>query len=703
MAPYRKQIHRIESALSFKWVVQWITVVLLSFTALVVALGAPYLFGHQIVAGEIAQHDYVARKKTIVDDVAKTRQAQEQALANMVPVFQKDEATVRAIVQDLNGKIEQVGRTLKGTDKSGSNKSSATTTTITAEERAVAGTLSAREYPQWQQDVRKATQHYLSVVQIFPGTSTDNLRDNIFQFLPESEPAALRSKTAELIATTLRPDMVIDPKSTHARAEETLRNTQSITKEIENGTRVIRSGDTLSSEDVTMLKQMGIVHTQDIGSLLGIATALLTAFCLFGLFLYTYEAEFFFSPSAIALMATVCVVTSGIASAVGREYPQFVPLPATALVLSVIFGRRTAVLLALLVILFLRVSDLVDGAHLVALASASGIALGMNINKRKELMLTGILIGIVQAAAYFFAVMFGGMPASALGVGRELAENFLGGLSSSIVAIGSLPFLEILFGILTPFRVAELTEPDQPLLRQLEENAPGTYQHSLAVANLAEAGAKAIGADVNLVRAGAMYHDIGKMVTPRFFIENQLGDKNPHDEISPEESRAKVLAHVTNGLDLARKYGLPKQVQDFIPEHQGTTIMAYFYHKACVRDGTDNVAELDYRYPGPKPQTKETCIVMLADVSEAVTHSMKDPTQEEVETVMGNVFKARWDDGQFNESDLTPTELEKVKQAFVRVWRTLHHERLKYPSTTTGKMPVPPPREPSPSSTQPGS
>ena len=192
------------------------------------------------------------------------------------------------------------------------------------------------------------------------------------------------------------------------------------------------------------------------------------------------------------------------------------------------------------------------------------------------------------------------------------------------------------------------------------------------------------------MHTGAMYHDIGKMVTPRYFIENQLGDKNPHDFIPPEESRAKVLAHVTNGIALAQKYGLPKAIQAFIPEHQGTTIMAYFYHKACVRDGSDNVNQSDYRYPGPKPQTRESAIVMLADVSEAVTHSMKEPTMDEVESVMSNVFKARWDDGQFNECDLTSEELEKVKKGFVRVWRTLHHDRLKYPATTTGKMPVVP-------------
>ncbi|HNG22218.1 MAG TPA: HDIG domain-containing protein, partial [Candidatus Obscuribacter sp.] len=272
----------------------------------------------------------------------------------------------------------------------------------------------------------------------------------------------------------------------------------------------------------------------------------------------------------------------------------------------------------------------------------------------------------------------------------RLLLDFAGGIISSIVAVGSLPFLEKLYGLITPFRLAELTDANQPLLRRLEENAPGTYQHSLAVANMAEAGAKAIYADANMVRAGALYHDIGKMVRPKYFIENQLGATNPHDSMSPEDSRARVLAHVTDGIALAQKYALPKAIQDFIPMHQGTTLMAYFYHKACTRDGADKVDANFYRYPGPKPNTKETAIVMLADVSEAVTHSMRDPSQEEVEQALEKVFLNRWEDGQFSESGLSLEELHKVKAGFARVWRTLHHERLKYPATTTGKMPIAP-------------
>jgi cyclic-di-AMP phosphodiesterase PgpH len=681
MAPYQRHIKI--SGSTFRWASAWLGVVLLSFGALIIALGAPYLFGHKIQAGDIAEQDYVAHEKTFVVDEEKTDLLKEDLRRHMLPVFKKDDSEKGVILQKLKNQLDKIEQSKEGT---------ASSSDIPPDVQAVADQVPAKDLPAWRKDVESSANRLLSVVHFYPGANHYEWRQTVFEFLPDKFAPGLRTATADMIANVLEPNMVLDDAATVDKLNRTLKGMKKITKEIKTGTLIVARGDALTDEDVSILKQMGVERTRDVQSILGVALALVAAFGLFGVFLHTYEPEHFYSPASIGLMATVCVVTSAIAAAVGHQYGQFIPLPATALVLSVIFGRRVAIVLALLVLIFIKVSELVDNSQVIALGAASAMVFGVSVKKRQDLMLSGLLVGMMQALAYFMAMMLEGMSGSALAIGQRLALQFLGGLSSCIVAIGSLPFLEMMFGIVTPFRISELTEPDQPLLRQLEENAPGTYQHSLAVANLAEAGAKAIGADVNLVRAGAIYHDIGKMVTPRFFIENQLGDKNPHDEISPEDSRAKVLAHVTNGLKLARQYGLPKAVQDFIPEHQGTTIMAYFYHKACLRDGAENVDEKDYRYPGPKPQTKETAIVMLADVSEAVTHSLKEPTQEEVETAIGNVFKARWDDGQFDESTMSEEEFEKVKKAFVRVWRTLHHERLKYPSTTTGKMPVPPPR-----------
>lgn len=670
----------------------WASVVVVSYVAVIFSLSATHFFGHTLKPGSIAPADLTASQKVEVVDEIKTREARHQIRQRTLPVFSHSASRDDEMLAKLRHEVDLLKQemTQPGSVKFTDEHEAGSITTLSK-------TLKPTEVEAWSRDLENATKRFLGSATIYPGSHHERLAKNFCEFLPDNWNPSVRNASAQLVVrTVLDSNIVIDQEATQAKVDKALAEAKPVTKEIGGGTVIVQRGQTITEDQYELLKKLGLTRVQDWSTIAGIAASLLAAFGLFGVYLHTFEHKWFYSPAAIGLMATVCVVTCGIATFAGQQYPQFIPLPAAALVLSVIFGRRLALILTTLLIIFLSLSDLIEGPHLAALTAASAMALSNKIMKRKDLMVAGFLIGLVQAIGYFTAVILGHMPDTPINFGMELALQVLGGLSSAIVAMGSLPFLESLFGMLTPFRIAELTAADHPLLRQLEENAPGTYQHSLAVANLAEAGARSIGANVNLVRAGAIYHDIGKMVTPRFFIENQLGDKNPHDFIPPEESRARVLAHVTNGIELAQKYGLPEQVQAFIPEHQGTTIMAYFYHKACMRDGKDKVNEMDYRYPGPKPSSKESAIVMLADVSEAVTHSMKDPSQEEVEQAMANVFKARWDDGQFTESTLTHDELDKVRKAFVRVWRTLHHDRLKYPSTTTGRMPVPPPAPPPP-------
>jgi putative nucleotidyltransferase with HDIG domain len=691
MASHTKT-HFKETSFTMGDMLIWASVVVISYVAVIFSLSATHFFGHTLKPGSIAPFDLTASQKVQVVDEAKTREASQQIRQRTLPVFTHSSARDDEMLEKLRQRVQIVKQEMAhpGSVKALESQEEDSIKTL-------AQSLRPADTDAWARDLEHAARRFLSSATIYPGSHHERLAKNFSEFLPDTWGASVKAASSQLVVrNVLDSNIVIDEQATQAKIDKALAEAKPVTKEIEGGTVIVRRGQPITDDQYELLKKLGLTRVQDWSTIVGIAVSLLAAFGLFAVYLHTFEHKWFYSPSAIGLMATVCVVTCGITTFAGQQYPQFIPLPAAALVLSVIFGRRLSLILTILLIIFLSLSDLIEGPHLAALTAASAMALSNKINKRKDLMVAGFLIGLVQAIGYFTAVILGHMPDTPTNFGMELTLQVLGGLSSAIVAMGSLPFLESLFGMLTPFRIAELTAADHPLLRQLEENAPGTYQHSLAVANLAEAGARSIGANVNLVRAGAIYHDIGKMVTPRFFIENQLGDKNPHDFIPPEESRARVLAHVTNGIELAQKYGLPEQVQAFIPEHQGTTIMAYFYHKACMRDGKDKVKEMDYRYPGPKPSSKESAIVMLADVSEAVTHSMRDPSQEEVEQAMANVFKARWDDGQFADSGLTHEELDKVRKAFVRVWRTLHHDRLKYPSTTTGRMPVPPPAPPAP-------
>ncbi|MBN9395131.1 MAG: HDIG domain-containing protein [Candidatus Melainabacteria bacterium] len=518
------------------------------------------------------------------------------------------------------------------------------------------------------------------------------------EFLPEKMSFLEKRAAASIIAHNLEANLVIDHESTRLKEESAVKSVQPVLRQINQGEVIVSRGSLVTNEKLALLQALGITHIDRWPFIFSIAISLGTALALIGFFLLAFEPKHFVNATDIGLMFTVAVVTTATASIVGKIYPQFVPLPAMALILAIFFGRGIALAVTLPLILIIGVDKLCEAHNLVAYLVASIAAIFSYNKNRNGMITTGIFIAISMTAADLMVILISHLmsPASQLSIsalGRTATLDLLGGLCSSIIAIGSLPFLENLFGMITPFRLAELTDANQPLLRRLEENAPGTYQHSLAVANLAEAGAKAISADANLVRAGALYHDIGKMVRPKYFIENQLGATNPHDSMSPEDSRARVLAHVTDGIALAQKYQLPKAIQDFIPMHQGTTLMAYFYHKACLRDGQEKVDAGFYRYPGPKPNTKETAIVMLADVSEAVTHSMRDPSQEEVEIALAKVFQNRWDDGQFADTNMTYDEMTKVREGFCRVWRTLHHERLKYPATTTGKMPIAPEEE----------
>ncbi len=734
---------------SSKAFVGWLSVGIVGFACLFLALTSVHIFSPGLQVTDVADHDLYAPEAISVVDRSETEKAIAIAKQTVYPVFQvelsQDQTSLESIKASLN-RIAQyqalglipIGPALlsKTGSKRNSKKSTPAiespnaaiildmllstdaifaeqsevlpslkpdlivrrsivanlpkTTQLERAELLTALSVQPTDFPAYQKAIISSAQRLTNKFKRFPVSDKKAWVDMAEEFLPDTMPLALKNVSAAILARNLEPNLVIDHKSTQSKAEEVVKSIKPIMRSVAEGELLVPRGAMITRDKLDILQALGITHVNRWPFIFSIGISLVAALTLVALFLYTYEPEHFFSVSSVGLMFTVAVVACAMASIIGKTYPQFVPIPAAALILTIFFGPRVAIVWTVPMIMLIAVDRLVDMRNIFAHCLASAAAIWTYSRQRNAVISTGLAVAAGQVA--------GDLTVSALNMsitswhmlGRQAGIDFLGGISSSILAIGSLPYLENIFGLITPYRLAELTDANQPLLRRLEENAPGTYQHSLAVANLAEAGAKAISADPNMVRAGALYHDIGKMVRPKFFIENQLGATNPHDSMTPEESRARVLAHVTDGIALAQKYALPKAIQDFIPMHQGTTLMAYFYHKACLRDGVEKVDANFYRYPGPKPDTKETAIVMLADVSEAVTHSMQNPTNEEVEIALDKVFQNRWDDGQLADSNLTYEEMQKVRAGFCRVWRTLHHERLKYPATTTGKMPIAP-------------
>jgi putative nucleotidyltransferase with HDIG domain len=272
-----------------------------------------------------------------------------------------------------------------------------------------------------------------------------------------------------------------------------------------------------------------------------------------------------------------------------------------------------------------------------------------------------------------------------LSSGREADEPVwmivatgLGGLLSAVIVVGATVILGLLFGITTRMQLMELAQLNHPLLRRLQEQAPGTFHHSVIVGNLAERAADLAGADSLLVRVGCYFHDIGKVAKPVYYIENQVQGENPHDKLSPASSAKVVADHVRTGVELAKRHRVPARVRAFVSEHHGTRLVTYFYRKAAADDATTDPGK--FRYPGPRPQSRETAIVMLADSVEAVVRSSRDRSAERIDSLVDAVIAERVAEGQLEECELTLRDLKTIAESFKATLRGVYHPRIDYPA-----------------------
>lgn len=404
---------------------------------------------------------------------------------------------------------------------------------------------------------------------------------------------------------------------------------------------------------------------------------------LIGIFLYKMRYEIFRDNRKLILLSTIIVmqclfsyVTMNMKTDYPVEYLIFVPV--AAMLLTIIFDSRLAVYV--IIITCILVSAIRGGDYDILIPNFTASLLVIysvrDIKNRSQIFTSMIYI-------------FAGYLVSIVALGFERYDNFntiksqlfmasLNSLLSPIFVYGLLIFYEKAFWIATDLVFLELSDFNHPLLRELSAKAPGTFHHSIVVGNLAEQAAKEIGANQILARVGCYYHDIGKIYNPSFFVENQI-DSNRHSDLNPSLSAKMIIAHVKNGIKLAEKYRLPKEIIDFIPMHHGTNLVSYFYDKARTEEGEmDTTHDYIYRYPGPKPQTKETGIAMLADAVEAATRSIEEPTPAKLETQITEIIKARFLDGELDECNLTLKDLIKIKQSFLKTLLGIHHQRIKY-------------------------
>jgi len=513
----------------------------------------------------------------------------------------------------------------------------------------------------------------------------DNLRERIMELKNSVEDSNLKQELKDIAITVsnyvLKPNRTINEELTEAKRNAAYNDPKNV-EIIKKGQRILSVDDTVTEDKLKVLEDLNLLETKskfDFALAGGILVVLVLLSLLLILYMNNYCKKVFYNRSHLILLAVVIILTLLAAMAVHEYSTLIMPVFIATMLISILLDLRLA--LVVNIILTVAISLMIgndDKFVYMALISGSFSAFVVSkANQRNKLSFAGT---VVAALNVLVITAINIINKSAWDVAlKEGIIVFINGIASMLVTNWILPFLESTFNIITPLRLLELANPNQPLLKKLLMEAPGTYHHSLMVGNLAEAGTEAIGGNALLARVGAYFHDIGKLKRPSFFIENQMGE-NPHDRMTPNLSALVITSHVRDGYEMAKKYKIPLAIRDIILQHHGTTLVAYFYHKAKKCDKMENVGEANFRYDGVKPSTREAAVVMLADSVEAAVRSMTDKTEGKIEGLIRKIIKDKLDDGQLDHCSLTLKDLDTIAKAFVKTFGGFFHEREEYPN-----------------------
>lgn len=488
----------------------------------------------------------------------------------------------------------------------------------------------------------------------------------------------------KLAQNVVEPNMIFNAEATALAREAARQSVQPV--RILRDTVIIEERETVTQRHLEQLEALGILRgTAGYPTFFGLALILLVMFCVVGIYLYIFQQDIYRDIIRLLLLGLIAVITLIFAIAANYFSGYLVPVAMGVILIGVLLNSGLALLMSIVFSVFVVLITGNDFRYMLV-ALFGGLIAAFSVSqlyRRSDLTRAGFYVGALNVVTVIGLFLYAGTLRLEYDVLREFSLSMLAaivnGLFSSVMAIGLLPYLESGFGLTTSVTLLELANPNHPLLKKMLMEAPGTYHHSLVVANLGEAAAEAIGADPLLTRVGAFYHDIGKLKRPYFFIENQLGE-NPHEKISPNLSTLIITSHTKDGLELARKNKLPQVIQDIIFQHHGNSLVSYFYHQAeKCRDHKDSVCEDNFRYEAPLPQTKEAAIILLADSVEAAARSMAKPIAGRVEGIVRKIIKEKLNDGQFDQCDITLKELDIIAVTFVKILSGIYHTRIEYP------------------------
>ncbi|MDR2630682.1 MAG: HDIG domain-containing protein [Spirochaetaceae bacterium] len=522
------------------------------------------------------------------------------------------------------------------------------------------------------------------------------VREEVTRFVAGADyPAFYGLTVSDFLYPFIRENIFFSPEDTEQRLAEVRAKLEPVKKEIQRGEQIIRKGFIIRAEDMVKLRALNMsLSRRDLRLIIGNILILLL---FFGLLVFLgsrrtvgrllTSREVYFLSVLIFFYFTYTTLVSGITFEI-RDFPVAILVPTALMVMlpSILIGFRMAVSLAMVLPLGAFLTGAFDNfSYIFALTSAVAASYVLQgAERRMDLVKAGLVIAVANSIAVVVILLLQKSPLAEYPI--IIFAGAFNGICSGMLVLGFLPLMEHLLNAVTIFRLIELSDLNSPILKRLFTVAPGTYSHSVMVANLAESACQEIGANALLARVGAYYHDIGKMEQPDYFVENQTA-YNKHDDIAPRLSATVIRSHVKLGVEKARCLGLPQEVMDIIAEHHGNSVISWFYHEALKRESQVNME--DFTYPGRPPRSRESAVVMLADVTEAAVRTLKKPTASKLEKFIQELIMAKVEHGQLAESELTFRDLESIKNAFVRVLAGYYHSRIEYPKFSPKEIPVP--------------
>ncbi len=557
--------------------------------------------------------------------------------------------------------------------------------------------LTPQEFERMKRSARQILRNYSQ--EVITTRTLETTRGKVTQntmALPGS--LTFKQVTAEIVKNALSINAIEDEKQTRQLREAASRAVAPVMRSFSKGQKILEKGVIVTADDLYVLRTIeSQIHKNRVLALAGniLLAALVLVISL--AYLRLTRSQILKEPEQFRLIGGLWIAALLLGKVVysfGDAYDQpslallLTPLPSVGILMAILLDFQVAMFNQLLlgVLMFLVAQANARYAIVSLLGGVIGIlawrSSAKESNMRSTVGWSGVKVGIGNSVALLGLLMLDAESFSFMRV-REIAEvvacGFGNGILSGVLTNGALPYIESFFSLATSSRLLELADLSQPLIKRLAEEAPGTYQHSVIVGNLSEAAANEINADALLAKIGGYFHDIGKLKRPAYFAENQTAG-NRHDQVTPYMSSLILVGHIRDGLDLGREYGLPERVLSLISQHHGTTLISYFYEQAKTDTEGEAVNEERFRYPGPKPQTKEAAIIMLADAVEAASRTLPQHTHSRIEGLVEKIIENKFsDENQLDESDLTLKDIERIQQTFVRVLTSMYHGRIDYP------------------------